>query len=153
MSHQVDQGFVPGQGFATTPREGDNPPTETGDHISLDRLVTSTQELYAETTAQFRDIGELAFMELELAVKSLQWGVVALLLLTTCSVLACIFLIAAIVLALANIGVSPALLLLVCGGVSAVASSVLYLFLRSLTKKMTFSNLRNHLFQQRNESK
>ncbi len=115
--------------------------------------MSSTRELYAETTAQLRDLGELAFMELELAIKSLQWGMLALLMLGASSMLAFTFLMVAAVLTLVNSSVSPAVVMLLCGGFSAIAACFLYLYLRSLTKKMTFSNLRSHLTQTRDETR
>lgn len=118
---------------------------------TLDRLTSSARDLYSESAAQLRDIGELAFMELELAIRSLQWGIWTLLMFGACSVMACTFLMMAIVLVLINSGVPPAAVMLVCAAFSATAAFFLFLGLRSLTTRMTFRNLRGHLTQVREE--
>lgn len=136
-----------GPGSTAAGREQIPPVPRAISTTSLESLVTSTRELYVETSAQVRDIGELAFMELELAIRSLQWGIWALLMFGACSVLACTFLMVATALLLVNSSVSPAVIMLFCGGFSAIAAGFLYLCLRSLTKKMTFTHLRSHLTQ------
>jgi hypothetical protein len=144
MTRQFDQGTIPGRYLANTPDEMAKP--------ALDQLVASSRDLYIESTAQLRDIGELAFMELELAIKSLQWGILALLMFGASSIMACMFLMLATVLVLVGSSVSPAAVMLLCGGFSAVAACFLSLGLRSLTTKATFRNLRNHLTRVHDES-
>jgi hypothetical protein len=122
------------------------PPAE---QPTLEQLICSTRELYADTAAQFRDVGELAFMELELAIKSLQWGVWAVLLFGASSVMAFSFLVLAMTILLMENTVSPALASLLIGGFCGGTACLLYLWLRSLARKMTFQNLRRHLTQQR----
>jgi hypothetical protein len=118
---------------------------------SLDELTLGARDLYTETTAQIRGIGELAFMELELAIRSLQWGIWTLFMFGACSVMAGTFLLMAIVLVLIQSSVPPAAIMLLCGMFSATAALFLFFGLRSLTKRMTFTNLRGHLTQVRDE--
>jgi hypothetical protein len=142
MNRPSDQGIDPGLGSA--PDDMEKP--------TLDQLMASIRELYADSTVQLREIGELAFMELELAIRSLQWGVLALLMFGASSIMACTFLMLATVLVLVESKVSPAAVMFFCGGFSAVAACCLYFCLRYLTKKMTFRNLRNHLTRAHDET-
>ncbi len=119
---------------------------------SLQEMAYSARELYSETTAQLRDIGELAFMELEVAIRSLQWGIWTLFMFGACSVMAVSFLMVAIVLVLIESSVPPAAVMLVCAVCSATAAFFLFLGLKSLTKRMTFTNLRGHLTQVRGDA-
>jgi hypothetical protein len=144
MTQQSDQATIAGVPIS--------PALDGMDTPALEQLLSSTRELYAETTAQFRDIGELAFMELELAIKSLQWGILALLMFGATSIVAFTFLVIAAVLILVNSSFSTAAVLVFCAGFSAIAAGCLYLSLRSLTKKMTFSNLRSHLTRSQDET-
>lgn len=135
----TEQGPHSGERLAPTLHDVDEP--------TLDQLASSARDLYSESAAQLRDIGELAFMELELALRSLQWGIWTLFMFGACSVMACTFLMMAIVLVLINSSVPPAAVMLVCGVFSATAAFFLFLGLRSLTRRMTFKNLRGHLTQ------
>lgn len=119
---------------------------------TLDQLVYSARDLYAQTSAQVRDVGELAFMELELAIRALQWGIWTLFMFGACSVMAGTFLMLAMVLAMLESSVPPVAVMLACGVFSATAAFFLFLGLRSLTKRMTFQNLRGHLTRPRDES-
>ena len=140
-------------GFNAQDREYPTPDPHDTNTPSFESLVNSTRELYVDTAAQVRDIGELAFMELELAIRSLQWGIWALLMFGACSVMACTFLMVATVLLLVESTVSPAIVMLLCGGCSAFAAVFLYVCLRFLTKKMSFTHLRSHLTQLKAEAR
>jgi hypothetical protein len=136
-----------GQALGST--EHRQPTQQARENPSLDELVSSAHELYSDTTAQIRGIGELAFMELELAIRSLQWGIWTLFMFGACSVMAGTFLLLAIALLLMESSFPPATVMLVCSVFSATAAAFLLLGLRSLTKRMTFKNLRRHLTQAR----
>lgn len=143
MNSPSNEGVDPGVRSAPLAQPADEP--------SLDELLSSARDLYSETTAQIRDIGELAFMELELAIRSLQWGIWTLFMFGACSVMAGTFLMMAIVLVMIKSSVPPAAVMLACGIFSATAAFFLFLGLRSLTKRMTFNNLRGHLTQARDD--
>lgn len=133
--HQIDSGEHP----APAPHNRHEP--------TLDDLSVGVRELYGESTAQLRDIGELAFMELELAIRSLQWGLWALFMFGACSVMTATFLMMTVVLVLVKSSVPPAAAMLVCGVFSATAALFLFLGLRSMTRRMAFRNLRGHMTQ------
>jgi len=119
--------------------EGDSPPP-----VSLEKLLNYCRELATETTSQFRDVGDLAFMELELAVTTSKWWILAMVMFCTSSVLAFTFIVSAAVLLFVESG-SSAMVLLICGAVNAVVACFLLVAIKSLSKKMVFRNLRQQL--------
>ncbi|MCB1705549.1 MAG: hypothetical protein KDI17_11835 [Halioglobus sp.] len=118
------------------------------DTQSLEQLLAGTRSLYADTAGQFKGLVELAMMELELAIASAQWWLWTLVMFGVCSVMTGTLLITAIVLAIAGDALSPAAVVAVLGVCCALAASVLFLFLKSLSRKMAFKTLRAHLAQQ-----
>jgi hypothetical protein len=112
---------------------------------SLQQLLSGTRELYAETAGQVRNIGELAFMELELAVSSFQWMMLALALFCVTCIMTFTFIVAAALIAIANTAYPPIVMLLVMAGLCIGLACCLFMWLKVLSRKMTFSTLRNHL--------
>lgn len=146
MSTPTEQGVGSSEQQPRAPQDASKP------SLDLDDLVDGARDLYSETAAQIRDIGELAFMELELALRSLQWGIWTLFMFGACSVMAGTFLMMSIVLVMVKSSVPPAAVMLACGVFSATAALFLFLGLRSLTRRMTFQNLRGHLTESRDNS-
>lgn len=118
---------------------------EDGAAQSLAQLLGGTRDLYADTLNHVRGIGDLAFMELDLAMSTLQWWIGTLVLFAVCCIMAGSFAIAATVIVFTQATFSPSATILLMGGLSAAAAGVLFLCLRSLAKKMTFRTLRAHL--------
>tara|TARA_R110002124_G_scaffold63044_1_gene172272 strand:- start:1062 stop:1508 length:447 start_codon:yes stop_codon:yes gene_type:complete len=118
---------------------------------SLEQLLADTRILYADTVGQFRGTAELALMEFELALSSIQWWLWTLALFGVCTVMSGTLLVTATVIAIAETAVSPASIIAVMGVCCALAASVLYLCLKSLSGKMTFNTLRKHLTQAQDE--
>jgi len=119
--------------------EGDSPPP-----VSLEKLLNYCRELGTETTSQFRDVGDLALMELELTVTTSKWWILAMVMFCTSSVLAFTFIVSAAVLLFVDSG-SSVMVLLICGAVNAVVACILLVAVKSLSKKMVFRNLRQQL--------
>jgi hypothetical protein len=111
---------------------------------SLDQLLQHSRNLFAEGVDQVRDISDLAFMELELAVASSKWWLLAVLMFCVSSLLFFTFTIAALVVLLVETA-TPAAVLLLCGIVNAIGACVLFFWIKSLSQKLTFRNLRQHL--------
>lgn len=127
--------------------ETEVPPTNKGDSpqpVSLEKLLNYCRELATETTSQFRDVGDLAFMELELAVNTSKWWILAMFMFCTSSILTFTFIVSAAVLLFVDSGLS-AMVLLICAAVNAVVACMLLLAIKSLSKKMVFRNLRQQL--------
>lgn len=118
---------------------------EDGAAQSLAQLLGGTRDLYAETLDHVRGIGDLAFMELDLAMSTLQWWIGTLVLFAVCSIMAGSFVIAATVVVFTGDTFSPGATILLMGGISAAAACALFLCLKILAKKMTFRTLRAHL--------
>jgi hypothetical protein len=118
------------------------PPVE---QVELEQLLAGTQALLEETSSQLRDVGELAFLEFELAISCFKWSLVAVIVLAAAGALGCTFLLAGLVFALTGLGFTPMTAMFVCAGVAALLVVILVLWLRSLAKKMSFGKLRDHL--------
>lgn len=118
---------------------------EDGAAQSLAQLLGSTRDLWTESLDHVRGIGDLAFMELDLAISTLQWWIGALVLFAVCSIMAGSFVIAATVIVFTESTFSPSATILLMGGISAAAACALFLCLKTLAKKMTFRTLREHL--------
>jgi hypothetical protein len=119
-------------------------PTARDQQPSLEQLLQQSRNLLTEGADQIRDISRLAFLELELAVASSKrwlWGV---LMFSASSLLSCTFLIAALAVLLLDTA-TPAVVLLLCGIGNAIVASALYFWVRSLSRKMAFQNLRQQL--------
>lgn len=112
---------------------------------SLEQLIADTRDLYAETTDQFKGIADLAFMELNLAISSFHIWVWTLALFSVASIMTCTFVVAATLIGLTATALSPVAVMLVMGGLSAIATCLLFLYLKVLSRKMTFRTLRHHL--------
>jgi hypothetical protein len=120
---------------------------EEGSAQSLAQLLADARELCADTLDQFRGFGDLAFMEFDLAVSTLQWWIAALVLFSVCSIMACTFIIAASVVLFTDTVFSPVATMLLLGGINAAAACGLFLCLKILARKMTFRTLRAQLMQ------
>lgn len=118
---------------------------EDGAAQSLAQLLGGTRDLCTETLDHVRGIGDLAFMELDMAMSTLQWWLGTLVLFAVCSIMAGTFVIAATVIVFTETTFSPSATILLMGGLSAAAACVLFLCLKTLAKKMTFRTLRAHL--------
>jgi len=133
----------------THPQAATGPHTDTrpedGAAQSLAQLLGGTHDLFTETLDHVRGIGDLAFMELELAMSTFQWWLGVLVLFVVCSIMAGTFVIAATVIVFTGTTFSPSATILLMGGLSAAAACVLFFCLKSLAKKMTFRTLREHL--------
>jgi hypothetical protein len=119
------------------------------EEASLATLLDDVRSLWAETTAQARDIGELALLEFDLALASLLRILLAVLLLAGLCLSAWLFLIGVIAGALVASGVSLPLALLAGAIVNIVAAGVLVAFIRSLARDIRFRNLRRYISGQR----
>lgn len=120
---------------------------EDGAAQSLAQLLAGTRDLCNETLDHARGIRDLAFMELDLAMSTLQWWIATLVLFAVCSIMAGSFVIAATVIVFTETTFSPSATILLMGGLSAAAACALFLCLKTLAKKMTFRTLREHLAQ------
>lgn len=118
---------------------------ENGGAQSLTQLLGGARELCAESLDHVRGIGELAFLELDQAISTLQWWIGTLVLFAVCSIMAGTFVIAATVIVFTESTFSPGVTILLMGGLCAAAACVLFLCLKGLARKMTFSTLRDHL--------
>ena len=112
---------------------------------SLTQLLEGVRELCGQTVEHVRGIGELAFLELDQTIATLQWWLGTLVLFAVCSIMAGTFVIAATVVAFTESTFSPGATILLMGALCAAAACVLFLCLRGLAKKMTFSTLRSQL--------
>ena len=129
-----------------------NPPGSNVDEApSLEQLMAVTRDLYAEYTGQVRGIAELAFLELELAISSLQWWVWTLALFSVCSVMTFTFLISAVLIVFTDTTLSPTAAMLLMGGTSATLALLLFYCMKVLARKMVFTTLRKHLTQPQGE--
>lgn len=118
---------------------------EDGGAQSLAQLLAGARDLCAGTLDQFRGIGDLAFMELDQAVSTLQWWIGALVLFIVSSIMACTFIVAASVIVFTDSVFSPVATMLLLGGINASVACGLFLCLKTLARKMTFRTLRAHL--------
>ncbi|MEZ5572531.1 MAG: hypothetical protein R3E64_10965 [Halioglobus sp.] len=112
--------------------------------VSVEQLLNQCRELITETTSQFRDVGDLACMEFELAVTTSKWWILAMVMLCTSSILAFTFIVSAAVLLFIDSG-PAAVVMLICGAVNTVLACILLVAVRSLSRKMVFRNLRQLL--------
>lgn len=112
---------------------------------SLTQLLDDARELCAQTFDHVRGIGELAFVELDQTISTLQWWLGTLVLFAVCSIMAGTFIIAATVVIVTESSISPGATILLMAGLCAATAGVLFLCLKRLAKKMTFSTLRSHL--------
>jgi hypothetical protein len=87
--------------------------------------------------------GELAIQELELVISSHRGIICALVMCSAVSVLTCTLLLAGVVIAFTESGISPPSLMLLCGGLNTVAAVFLYLCLKPLTADVTRYSLDN----------
>ncbi len=131
----------------TEPEKLAEPPPAEDEAQSLEQLLAGSRQLFAQVTGQFKGIGELAFMELELAISSLGWWVLTLALFSVSSVMTFCFVVAAALIVFTETAISPVVAMLIMGGSSAVAACVFFLVLKVLSRQMTFRTLRKHLTQ------
>jgi hypothetical protein len=113
--------------------------------VPLEQLLEDVQRLYAQATTQVKGLGELAFMEFELALGAIKWGLWALLMFSAACLFTGTFLLLAAAFLLLEHGVSAPVVLALCGLVNALVAFVLYLLLKNLSQKIRFANLRRHL--------
>lgn len=111
---------------------------------SLEQLLQHSRDLIAEGVVQARDIGELAFMEFELAVTTSKWLLLAVVLFCASGLLFLTFMMAALAVALLDTA-TPASVLLLCAACNAVVAGILFFWIKSLSRKMLFRNLRRQL--------
>jgi hypothetical protein len=128
-------------------RSGEQPDAkaDNGGAQSLTQLLEGVRELCGQTVEHARGIGELAFLELDQTISTLQWWLGTLVLFAVCSIMAAAFVIAATVVAFTESTFSPGATILLMAALCALAACVLFLCLRGLAKKMTFSTLRSQL--------
>lgn len=118
-------------------------PAETA--VPLEQLVEDVQRLFAQTSTQVKGLGELAFMEFELALGAIKWGLWSLLMFSAACLLTGTFLLLAVAFLLLENGVSLPVVLAMCGVVNALAAGCFYLLMKNLAQKMRFAKLRRHL--------
>ena len=118
---------------------------------SLAMLLDDVRSLWSETTAQARDIGELALLEFDLAVSSLLRILLAVLLLAGLCLCAWLFLVGVLAGVLVAYGVALPLALLAGALVNIVAAGVLLILIRSLTRDIRFRHLRRYISGRRRE--
>jgi hypothetical protein len=116
-----------------------------GEAASLESVIAHAVELYGEAGAQLRDLGELAFMELDLAVSSLKWSLLTMLMLGAASIMTMTLLIVSVILLFLPQGVSAVSIVLLCALGSALTAAGFFLVLRVLTRRLYFSGLRSQL--------
>lgn len=111
---------------------------------SLEQLIGHTRDLIADGVNQARGIGELAFLEFELALSTSKWLMLAVVLLCGSGLLSLTFMMAALAVLFMDTA-SPSSVLLLCGLCNLVVASMLLLWIKSLSRKMLFRNLREQL--------
>ena len=112
---------------------------------SLETVIAHAVELYSEVKQQLRDVGELAFMELELAVESFKWSLWTMLLFAVASIMTLTLLMVSLLLFFLPQGIPAATVILLCSLGTAIIAAGLFLLLRTLTKRLYFAGLRSHL--------
>jgi len=118
---------------------------------SLDAVVAHALEFYNEAGQQLRDIGELAFMELELAVASLKWSLLTVFMLATASIMTLTLLIVSVILLCIPQGVSAVSVVLLCTLGCALIAACFFVLLRVLTRRLHFAGLRRQLQDTNND--
>tara|TARA_R110001599_G_scaffold65838_2_gene185777 strand:- start:30087 stop:30521 length:435 start_codon:yes stop_codon:yes gene_type:complete len=119
--------------------------THTPETASLESVIAHATELFGEAKQQLRDVGELAFMELELAVESFKWSLWTMLLFAVASIMTLTLLMVSLLLLFLPQGVPAATVILLCSLGTAVTAAGLFLLLRTLTKRLYFAGLRSQL--------
>tara|TARA_R110001592_G_scaffold363371_1_gene685522 strand:- start:134553 stop:134990 length:438 start_codon:yes stop_codon:yes gene_type:complete len=112
---------------------------------SLETVIAHASELFGEARQQLRDVGELAFMELELAVESFKWSLWTMLLFAVASIMTLTLLMVSLLLLFLPQGIPAATVILLCGLGTAVIAAGLFMLLRTLTKRLYFAGLRSQL--------
>lgn len=112
---------------------------------SLETVIAHAVALYSEVKQQLRDVGELAFMELELAVESFKWSLWTMLLFAVASIMTLTLLMVSLLLWFLPQGIPAATVILLCSLGTAIIAAGLFLLLRTLTKRLYFAGLRSHL--------
>ena len=88
---------------------------------SLTQLLEGVRELCGQTVEHVRGLGELAFVELDQTIATLQWWLGTLVLFAVCSIMAGTFVIAATVVAFTESTFSPGATILLMGALCAAA--------------------------------
>jgi hypothetical protein len=113
-------------------------------------LLADLRLLWAESASQFRGIGELAFLELDLATSSLLKMLAAVLVVAGLALSTWLLLVALLAFLLVAGGLSVPMALLAAALLNLVAAAILALFIRSLARDTQFRNLRRYLAAREN---
>lgn len=134
------------------PSTAEDEPSAAPEAASLDSVIAHVLELYNEVGQQLRGVGELAFMELELALASLKWSLLTVLMLAAASIMTLTLLIVSVILLFLPQGVSAVSVVLLCTVGCALVAAGFFLVLRVLTKRLYFAGLRSQLLDSGNDT-
>ena len=122
-----------------------------GEDASLGAVLADVRSLWSESAAQARGVGELALLELDLAVTSLRRMFWATLVLAGLALSTWLCLLAVIVAVIAALDVPLPAALLVGVVINGAAGIGLVVFIRSLARDVQFRALRTYLSEQNRE--
>ncbi len=129
--------------FHDTPENSDPDPAG---EATLGNLGQDVHQLWQDVTEQVKAIVEIVFLEGKLAVSSLSVILIAAAFLSGLALTTWGFLVAAIVLALVQSGVSLALTMLICALVNALLAVGSYLVIRRVARNLNFRASRQMIF-------
>lgn len=130
------------------PREEQQDAQANASQPSLEQLLAGARDVFTATADHVREIGELAFMEFELAISSFRWWLLAVALCAVCGIMTFTLIAAAAIVAFTTIAAPPIAILLVMACVTAGIACCLLLWLKVLSRKMAFNTLRSTLLHE-----